>query len=286
MGNFAHEKCGRRSFPVALAVWLVCGIAVGDDDTRGIAATEPIPIAGGNLVVCWKTPDADSVLLHFHGAVETVRQAYRASRFEGVLVVVNFPGLSRAYSTPVANNPELFDWVLNRAWENSRSVTENAGPAEWDQVNLSCFSAGYGAVREILKTGSNFKRIDALITADSIYAGLDPESEARAVKPEHMRDFLRFARSAADEKKRFTLSHSSQPTPYASTTETADYLRSALGIERESSSKLIRPGMEQQTRAADGRFLILGFAGTSGKAHMQHLHNIDLLWDLCLFDEQ
>ena len=35
---------------------------------------------------------------------------------------------------------------------------------------MSSFSAGYGAVREILKTGSYRDRVDGVLAADSLYA--------------------------------------------------------------------------------------------------------------------
>jgi hypothetical protein len=171
----------------------------------------------------------------------------------------------------------LFDEILTRTW---REAHGDGGEPRWEQVTISSFSAGYGAVREILKTEANLERIDAVIAADSIYAGLDDAAPTRAVDPRHMRDFLRFARLAADGKKRFVLSHSAQPTSYASTTETADYLLKELGLHRTTQAATPRDRLQQITAAERGGLHVLGFAGDKGPDHMRHLHEIDLLWDL------
>jgi hypothetical protein len=261
--------------------------SAGGDETAAISTSSRIPVAGGNMVVCWKTQTdtPNSVLVHFHGAPETVQHAYAASRYRGVLAIVNFSGLSSAYSSPVAEDAELFDRILARAWAESHPAPDEVTAPGWEEITLSSFSAGYGAVREILKSDADFERIDAIVAADSIYAGLESTSPTREVSADHMRDFLRFARLAADGKKRFVRSHSAQPTPYASTTETADYLLHALGVEREPETSIERDGMRQESRASRGKFLVLGFAGTTGQDHLRHLHNIDLLWDRCFSAE-
>lgn len=260
------------------------GLSVAaDDQAVQVAMSDRISIANGNVVVCWREGQpTDSVLVHFHGAIETVKQAYARSRFNGVIAIVNFPGLSSAYANPVAEDSRLLDRILSSAWGMTHAKQE----PQWKQVTLSSFSAGYGAIREFLKDERNLDRIDTIVTADSIYAGLRESSPTRKVEPEHMAGFLKFARRAADKEKRFVLSHSAQPTTYASTTETAGYLIEALGLKRQPDTAIQRAGMRQATRASRGRFLVLGFEGTTGKDHMQHLHNIDLLWDRCFISDE
>ena len=134
------------------------------------------------------------------------------------------------------------------------------------------------AVREILKRPSHFDQVDAIVAADSVYAGLQQKQPERQVDEQQMRDFLRFASLAVHKKKTFVISHSTQPTPYASTTETADYLQRWLRIPRKPGSYIWTKTMRQLSQASRGRFFVLGFDGESGKDHMQDLHNIDLLW--------
>lgn len=267
-----------------LLVLAAAKTAPAGEESGGASRSERIPVADGNMVVCWKAKSgiADSLLIHFHGALDTVERAYSRSSFSGVLAVVNFPGLSSAYSTPVIEDPRLFDWMLMRAWTETHDAEDEPG---WDEISLSSFSAGYGAVREILKTAAHFDRIRAIVAADSIYAGLETTMPDRIVDADHMRDFLRFARLAVRDERRFILSHSAQPTPYASTTETADYLLRALNLERVPETILSADGLEQVSGAARGGFHVLGCAGTTGPDHLKHLRHIDLLWDLCFSNE-
>ena len=76
----------------------------------------------------------------------------------------------------------------------------------------------------------------------------------------------------------FIISHSAQATPYASTTETADYLLEQLDIERILDSDIQLSAMRQTTSAKGGGFTVLGFEGTTGQQHMAHLHHIDAFW--------
>jgi len=152
-------------------------------------------------------------------------------------------------------------------------------------VTLSSFSAGYGSIREILSQPRNFDRVSAIVTADSIYAGLVAGSIAgapeRIVSQVNMQDFLRFATLASRGEKKFVLSHSSQPTSYASTTETADYLLHSLSMSRTSDTDSKSGALQSVSQATRGRFTVLGFAGESAEDHLQHLRNIDLFWQRC-----
>jgi len=246
-------------------------------DERPQQVGESIKIANGSMVVV-RQPNAakssNQIMIHFHGATETTRRALARSQYRGTLVIVNFPGLSSAYSKPFIDNPKLVQTIIQHATETDKDTTQTQPP----RIILSSFSAGYGAIREILKSPESFERIEAIVTADSIYAGLDTETPARVVSREDMPEFLRFAELAAKGKKQFVLSHSAQTTPYASTTETADYLLETLQITRVADSTTQRPLFTLTSKAQQGKFTVLGFSGETGQHHMQHLHQIDLLW--------
>lgn len=258
----------------ALLLMAAAGAARADD----LHVSAPVKIETGSLVVLHRPGEASGeLLIHFHGAVGTLRQAHRRTGSNAVLAVVNFPGLSSAYSRPIAGDAGLFGEILRQAWRVSRPE-ESAADPQWRRVTLSCFSAGYGAVREILKTPENSARVDAIVAADSIYAGLVEGGTGREVDPLQMQDFLEFARLAGEGRKTFIISHSSQATPYASTTETADYLLRELEIERRPDGQLSTDGLRQSSRASRGRFIVLGFAGSAAEDHLQHLRRIDLIW--------
>lgn len=161
-------------------------------DDRAQKVGEPIKVANGTLVVVRQTdgaPAPNQLLIHFHGAMETTRRALARSEFRGTLAIVNFPGLSSAYSKPFVDHPKLLDEIIG----HTTTTTDEKATTRSPRIILSSFSAGYGAIREILKSPEHFAEIDAIVTADSIYAGLDAETPARIVSRENMSEFLRFA---------------------------------------------------------------------------------------------
>lgn len=257
-------------------------------DPPAIDVSAPTPVGKGSMVVLRPAAGNDAgpngapgdLLIHFHGAFDTIRGAMERSGLEATVVVVNQPGLSAAYTAPFRDDPALFATLL--AAPARRPDAADGGPApRWRRVTLSCFSAGYGAVREILRDNTACDRIDAIVAADSIYAGLDEGPAAaggRHVDPRDMAGFRRFAAAAAAGEKVFVVTHSAQPTPYASTTETADFLLASLGLEREAVTAREGEEFPQVSRAGRGGFEVLGFAGESAPAHLFHLRAIDRWW--------
>lgn len=258
-----------------LAAILTCCVAWAED----LVTSPAMDLHKGSLVIVHRPgAAARELVIHFHGAVSTVRPAHERINSAAVLAIVNFPGLSSAYSQPFATDPALLDEVLRLAWEQSRPKVEPPSAPAWERLTLSSFSAGYGATREILKQPAHFDRVDAIFAADSIYAGLLADQPERRVDPVNMQDFLRFATLACDRRKQFVISHSAQPTSYASTTETADYLLQQLQIARQPTSAANPDVWSPVTRAERGRFVVLGFAGETGQDHMRHLRQLDVIW--------
>ena len=255
----------------------MCQSVIGDESLV-IGEAMPLP-GGGSIVICYPSEmesEPMDLLIHFHGAVSVVSDNYLKSKIGGVLVVINFKGLSSAYAKPFQAAPGLFDEMLDKVSRlGGRQSKFTLG-----RITLSSFSAGYGAVREILKTPASFDRIDVLVAADSLYASLESDGSARRPLIQHMMDYTRFARLAVEGKKQFLITHTMQETPYASTTETADYLLQAVGLARQPDSS--RPGEPESLRLASkatkGKFTVLGYEGTSGSAHLEHLRNIHLWW--------
>lgn len=284
-----HRKRTTIDRKRALSLWaaMLLGSQVASAAPT-IDASTPRPVGKGTAVVLRghahdevdPAPDRGDLLIHFHGAVDTIRGAMERAGTSATVVVVNQPGLSAAYAAPFRDDPGLFPRLLA---EPLRAAAGNdALPApRWRRVTLSCFSAGYGAVREVLRDEHSAARVDAIVAADSIYAGLDEAGSAegvRRVDPRDMAGFLAFARAAAAGERVFVITHSSQPTPYASTTETADFLLAALGIAREPTAATADDAFPQTSRAGQGAFEVLGFAGASGPAHLFHLRAVDRWW--------
>ncbi len=221
---------------------------------------------------------AVDVLLHLHGAPSVLEPAVATSGWKGVLVSFNRKGLSRVYTEPFSD-PELFPKLIEATRIAIRHSTKGSAEPKIGRVYVSSFSAGFGGVRELLKTPRHFERIDGLIMLDSIYCGYGGDVKYHQPDPQLMAGFRQFALEAAAGRKWFLISHSEQvPGAYASTTETADYLIKCVGGQSRQRSVEWAKDWRLSRESATGRFIVLGFAGSVGADHMKHLRHVDQIW--------
>jgi hypothetical protein len=252
----------------------LCLLAVGlrAADTNPAYHETALPV--GRLFVAddWRPREGRAdVLVFFHGHPPVVCSNLTRSGKTAALVVVNFNGLSAAYAKPFADN-NLFGKILADA---RKELSRQSGrELAQGKLAVASFSAGYGAVREILKQPHWRERITDLVLADSLYAGYVERDGRNVVNPEHVRDFIRFAQRAARREVTMIVTHSAQvPEGYASTTETAEELLRALGGSRVAAAKQ-SGAMEQTSHASLGGFQVLGFRGDTAADHMNHLRNV------------
>lgn len=212
--------------------------------------------------------------VHLHGGV---KDAFIASQLPGVLVSLSLNGLSAVYTAYFQKAPDpTFQKLLADA-------AKAAGVTSWSRVWLSSFSAGFGGVREILKGPESFTRIDALLLADTLYAGFaraqgSPEDRP-APDPTNLKDFVRFAKEAAIGRKAMLVTCCDLiPPTYSATRETAYALCDAVGATRRTTRNAWPDGMTRTAEARVGRFAFHGFDGDDGKAHMRHLHGLRYFW--------
>lgn len=267
---------------IVLSLW---SQAVAADFER----SEEISFAGGKMVVAWTNAPTSTtrqrlrreLLIHFHGSADVVLREASRAKLRCRIVVLNFPGLSSAYRRPFETDSSLLEKILSATNAELQKANQTTISAE-DSILLSSFSAGYGAVREILREPAVFKRIQGYIAADSIYASIVPQTSntqaqqpSRLVDPNQMKGFLGLAKLAAKGEKFFLLTHSAQPTPYASTTETADFLIDTLSLRRETMPTAKEPSVwRPTTRCSHNAFVVLGYSGASATDHLQHLRKI------------
>jgi hypothetical protein len=262
-----------------LAVGDLFGQAAGATATGGresaVGASEAVAeyrLASGRLFVPrGSRPVSNRVdlLVHFHGHPPVVRDNFLASGTAGALAVLNYPGLSAAYAKPFKDEAQ-FGGVLTDAQE--RLAAHFGQRIELGRLALSSFSAGYGAVREILKQPQHAAKITGLVLTDSLYAGYATVDGKKAPDPEHLRDFVRFAQRAASNQVTMIVTHSQLvPGSYASTVETAAALIKAVGTARSPASGADATGMKLESRADKGNFHVLSYQGTAGEDHVNHL---------------
>jgi len=221
------------------------------------------------------------LVLHLHGAAWAAERNLVRSGERAVLVTVVLNGLSRVYAD-LFSEPDTFPAILDEV--RAKLPVLGVGEPRISRLTVTSFSAGFGGVREILKSEEAYGRIDALVMADSIHAGFVADPEDRRVNREHMGEFVRFAKDAAQGRKTLVISHSAiVPPTYASTTETADYLISEVGGERTAVHEEWAEGLTCTSRYEQGNLRIYGFSGDTGPDHMKHLHE---LWRLMVRAEE
>ena len=121
-------------------------------------------------------------------------------------------------------------------------------------LTLVGFSAGHGAVRAILREPRHFARVDAVLLLDGMHTSYVPEGTVLAnggtLDTTNLVAFVAFARAAMRGEKRFLVTHSEIfPGTFASTTETADWLLHALGLQRTPVLRGVRAGCSSSARS-------------------------------------
>lgn len=198
-----------------------------------LARGERVPLPNAELLIPdGFAPGADGAVplaLHFQGGVVIAEENFARMQRPGVLIASTLAGRSGAFSEPY-RDPAAFRALLA---EGERELGRRCGrEVHFAPILITFFSAGYGAVRELLKEPEFFARIAALVSADSIYASV-VAPDVRAPAAEQMVDFLRFAQAAARGDKTFVLAHGMYPTEYASTGECADLVLASVAGRRE-----------------------------------------------------
>ena len=214
------------------------------------------------------------LVVHFLGAAWLPEQAVTDIDDRAAVAVVNLGAGSNVYHRAFAD-PPAFDSLLAAV---ARELSSELGrPTRVGRVTLVGFSAGHGAIRAILHEPRHFATVGAVLLLDGMHTSYVPEGTVLAaggtLDTVNLVAFAEFARAAMRGEKRFVVTHSEIfPGTFASTTETADWLLRALGLQRTPVLGWGPRGMQQLSEARAGRFELLGFAGNSGPDHVDHLH--------------
>ncbi len=210
------------------------------------------------------------LVFHIHSASWAAEDEVYKSNTNAVLFNIHLGGFSSSYQNYFSNQDnfqKILDLVVNELGAN-----DIIDDPQLESLIITSFSAGYGGVREVLKTQNYYDKIDALTLADGLHSNL----EANLMK-EQMKDFLRFANDASDKKKIMLLTHSSILTyTYANTTETADYLINNINSVRANYNAVDEIGT-QYSKADTGYFHVKGYRGNTADDHMKHLYNMHLM---------
>jgi hypothetical protein len=223
-------------------------------------------------------PGKDVALtLHFHSATWHAIQEHLDRGLNGPLIAF-YPGEgSSTYANAFSSPDRLRGWMertldelRSRGWDKDSKISA---------LEVSSFSAGYGAVREMVKWPWAFALIRRVVLADSLYGSLR-NTEIRAPVREHVEVWKPLAVAAVEGKKTLAITTSSVPTPqYASSKEVALALMAEVGGVYSSVDKTV-PGSPFPLlgRCDKGRFHFWHYGGSDGQAHMAHARHLAAIW--------
>jgi hypothetical protein len=208
------------------------------------------------------------LLIHFHGGTWLPEVA--AARAGNTAVISIQIGAGSGVYAQAFSDPQRFGKLLAEA--------ESKAGVKFEPVTLSAWSAGYGAIREILKVPAYYARIERVLLVDGLHTGYingKPGPQESELEADKLEVFVRFARDAVAGKKQMLVTHSEIfPGTFASTTETADYLLQQLGLKRRPVVRWGPMGTQQLSEVRVGRFWLIGYAGNSAPDHVDQLHSL------------
>jgi hypothetical protein len=216
------------------------------------------------------------ISMHFWLGDEEMMRAFCEAGFNAVHYNSELVGRSNQFRDPFLADSKLFDQILEDIEVTVRQEYKSPHLRVGD-VAISAFSAGYAAVREILKNPTHFMRIKTLIMADTIYADF-VSNEVRVPVIEQMVDFMRFAQAAAQGEKTMIVTHidyDCDHAGYCSTRRTADMLLAAVGGRRRTPTESIGTSRPVTDCFDLGNFHLLHF---NDRNHMYHRSLIMELW--------
>jgi hypothetical protein len=207
------------------------------------------------------------LLFFFHGEPWVAEIAAARNH---VAVVSEVAGNGSGVYVKLFEDPQRFPKLLKEA--------EAKAHRHFRRVILGGWSAGCGALRQILKSPEAYARVNSVICIDGVhtdYTDGKPGPAEPDLADANLQVWLHLGRDAMAGRKRFLLTHSEIfPGTYASTTETADYLLKELKVPQRPVLKWGPMGMQQLSMASRGKFQVLGFAGDSAPDHVDQLHSL------------
>jgi len=209
------------------------------------------------------------LVVHFHGGAQVMEPQFDELGFDGALLTLNL-GVGSLRYTGAFSDPRAL-WRLIEGVE--LTVAAQHPEAKVGRLALSAWSAGYGALSSVLRHDGTIDRVDAVIFADGMHGSFENEKQ-RKIARRVMDPFVNFAELAVNGDKMMLVTHSGVRTyHYASTTESADYLRRAFDMT-DSCTHASPETMSITQCSVRSGLKIVAYEGRGKAAHAAHLRQI------------
>jgi hypothetical protein len=204
------------------------------------------------------------LVVMFHGGTGLAEAA--GSRLKTAVITIQLGPGSGSYASAFAD-PNRFAGILEAA---GRKLGARFAP-----VTLAGWSAGCGAIRELLKQPASMEHVERIVAIDGIhtdYVGGTPGPLESQLEASKLQGWLTFAREAMAGRRRLLITHTEIfPGSYASTTETADWLIRELGLRRRAVLEWGPMGTQRVSDTRAGGLRIQGYSGNSAPDHVDQL---------------
>ncbi|MBI4953078.1 MAG: hypothetical protein HY908_13675, partial [Myxococcales bacterium] len=244
------------------------------------------PIVGYLLTLPPSFASADGsydLVVHFHGNPDVVEESCAVAGLNAAVVLVNAGNGMRSYLGRFASPRDLAGIV-----DRSEALLAERGlrGARVRRVALSSWSAGYGAVMQIIRQPEHRARVAAVVVLDGVQGRLDGSG---ALNVQEIEPLVELAREAMRGDKMLLLTHSEIPSAgdMGSTTQALGALLQGLGVaesplERAVEMEPLRSTLEsfpartlaklrQLSEGHWGGLTVRGYAGIRPEDHNAQL---------------
>lgn len=224
----------------------------------------------GTLFIPKKVKEKHGVklLLFFHGGDWLPEFAVAQQRNMAVITVQAGAG-SGSYTKLFADHTRFFKLIADAEAKSGVTFTE---------IDLGGWSAGCGALRQILSDPASYNRVQRVLCIDGVHTGYvngKPGPLESLIEEDNLQVWLRFGHDAMAGKKRLMITHSEIfPGTFASTLETADYLLREWGLKAHPVVRWGPMKTQMLSEVKAGGLLVIGFAGNSAPDHVDQLHSL------------
>ncbi len=212
--------------------------------------------------------ESATLLFFFHGGDWLPELA--ASRQRQLAVVTVQAGAGSGSYVQLFQDPTRFLSLV--------AAAESASRIHFGQIALGGWSAGCGAIRQILLDSASYQSVHRVLCIDGVHTGYThgtPGPLESDIDASNLQIWLRFGRDAMAGQKRLIITHSEIfPGTFASTTETADWLLGEWHLTPHPVAHFGPMGTQMLSRVSAGGLTVIGFAGNSAPDHVDELHSL------------